>query len=159
MLAGRGTVAFGASTFAAGLTSGDIDREGELEGLGAGTTFSSPAPEGKDRVPSSSMGARHFLQWITATRPATRSFHKRAGMLNFALQAVHATGNDIGFFEGAGLAPVTALEPEPLALETKVFSGAHCAPVKRAWTRVPAGLLDSTLLPRQFRDQSVSFTR
>ena len=108
------------STLAAGATSGDIDGHGEAKDSGVGASLPSavsPSTGASDRVPSRVIGARHFRQWITVTFPATRSFHNRAGMLNFASQALHAMGNDIGFPRTRGqarFALVTAPEPEAL---------------------------------------------
>lgn len=72
-----------------------------------------------DRVPSSEIGARHLRQWITVTRPATRSFHNRAGMLNFASHAVHATGNDIGLMESAAGASSPCNGPRARGFSTR----------------------------------------
>lgn len=76
-----------------------MDGASEIEGTGVGDVSPAAPLSGTmgatDRVPSRVIGARHFRQWITVTLPATRSFHNCAAMLNFAPQAVHATGNDI----------------------------------------------------------------
>lgn len=64
-----------------------------------------------DSRPSSLMGAWHLRQWIVVTRPRTRLFHSRSGMLNFALHALHSTLNDIGLLERGRLSTVCTNGP------------------------------------------------